>query len=686
MLYLKKLKIVLQYNYIYYLILFFSLLYVFLYISFIKPNSIYLVNTNKVTGYIIDKKINDEKISLVIKAKEKILVNYYFKKNEKINDLKYGDYVTVYGTSITLKNNTNFNMFNYKKYLYSKKIFYIMECNKIVKIKNNTNIIYIIKNNIISRINKCTKTKDYINAFVLGNKNDIDYNNIKNYQNLGVSHLFAISGMHVSILTGFFLIILKKSKLKNFMINIFLILYLFLTGFTPSIIRSSLLFILCSFNEKINIKKVNILILIFSILLFINPFYIYDLAFKFTFIISFFLILFSNLINDNKKYINKLIIVSIISFFASLPIVINNFYQVNILSILFNLIYVPYISIIVFPLGLLTFLFPLLDSVYFLFINILEFLTEILSNINLVLYFSKIPIIFIIIYYYLLYNLLKFKTKKKIFVFILLLIIFYNFNSYKLNPEVYFIDVGQGDSILLRIHNKNVLIDTGGKYSFNNKNNYVISNNILLPLFKSLGVKKINYIITSHGDFDHMGDTINVVNNIKIENVIFNCGSYNDLENELIKILDKKKIKYYSCIKELNIDESKLEFLNTKEYDNENDNSNVIYIKLNNYKFLFMGDAGVDKEKDILDKYNLENIDVLKVGHHGSKTSSSKEFINEIKSKYSVISVGKNNRYGHPNNEVLNNLDNSKIYRTDQDGSIMFKIKNDKLKIKTCSS
>ena len=136
-----------------------------------------------------------------------------------------------------------------------------------------------------------------------------------------------------------------------------------------------------------------------------------------------------------------------------------------------------------------------------------------------------------------------------------------------------------------------------------------------------------------------MGDTINVVNNIKIENVIFNCGSYNDLENELIKILDKKKIKYYSCIKELNIDESKLEFLNTKEYDNENDNSNVIYIKLNNYKFLFMGDAGVDKEKDILDKYNLENIDVLKVGHHGSKTSSSKEFINEIKSKYSVISV-----------------------------------------------
>ena len=152
-----------------------------------------------------------------------------------------------------------------------------------------------------------------------------------------------------------------------------------------------------------------------------------------------------------------------------------------------------------------------------------------------------------------------------------------------------------------------------------------------------------------------------------------------------LKVLDKKKIPYYSCIKELNIDNKKLYFLQTKEYDNENDNSNVIYTEIDGYKFMFMGDASVTTEKEILDKYNLTNIDVLKVGHHGSKTSSGKEFINEINPKYSVISVGKNNRYGHPNKEVLNNLKDSKIYRTDQDGSIMFKIKNNKLKIETCS-
>ena len=182
-----------------------------------------------------------------------------------------------------------------------------------------------------------------------------------------------------------------------------------------------------------------------------------------------------------------------------------------------------------------------------------------------------------------------------------------------------------------------------------------------------------------------MGEAINLVNNFKVEKVIFNCGEFNELEKELIKVLENKKIPYYSCIKELNIDNNKLYFLNNKDYGNENDNSSVIYTELNNYKFLFMGDAGGEVEEDLIEKYNLQDIDVLKIGHHGSKTSSSKKFIDKIEPKYSIISVGKNNRYGHPNKEVLNNLENSKIYRTDQDGSIMFKIRNNKLRIETCS-
>ena len=137
--------------------------------------------------------------------------------------------------------------------------------------------------------------------------------------------------------------------------------------------------------------------------------------------------------------------------------------------------------------------------------------------------------------------------------------------------------------------------------------------------------------MSSHGDYDHMGEAINLVNNFKVEKVIFNCGEFNELEKDLIKVLNIKKIPYYSCIKELNIDNNKLYFLQTKEYDNENDNSNVIYTEINGYKFMFMGDASINTEKEILNTYNLSDIDVLKVGHHGSRTSSSEKFINRAR-------------------------------------------------------
>ena len=257
--------------------------------------------------------------------------------------------------------------------------------------------------------------------------------------------------------------------------------------------------------------------------------------------------------------------------------------------------------------------------------------------------------------------------------------------------EVYFLDINQGDSaIIITPHKRDVvMIDTGGKITYEvedwkkGNKSYNLSDNTI-KFLKSKGITTIDYLITTHGDYDHMGEAINLVENFKVEKVIFNCGEFNDLEKELIYALDKKKIPYYSCIEELNIDDNKLFFINNKDYDNENDNSSVIYTELNNHKFLFMGDAGVEVEEDLIEKYNLNDIDVLKVGHHGSNTSSSKFFINNIKPKYAIISVGKNNRYGHPKSSVLDTLSNSKIYRTDLDGSIMFKINNNKLKIETC--
>ena len=199
----------------------------------------------------------------------------------------------------------------------------------------------------------------------------------------------------------------------------------------------------------------------------------------------------------------------------------------------------------------------------------------------------------------------------------------------------------------------------------------------VIPFFKSIGIRKLDYLFITHGDYDHAGYGIDLVNNFNVKNRFTNKGKYNSLEKKLnIKSFNNSYIK---------IDNVEIYSLNSKIYNNENSDSLVLLVIIDNYKLLFMGDASINTEKDIMNNYDIGDVFILKVGHHGSKTSSSEEFINSVNPKYSIISVGKNNKFGHPNKEVLDNLSNSKIYRTDIDGSIMFKIKKDKLRIETYS-
>ena len=155
------------------------------------------------------------------------------------------------------------------------------------------------------------------------------------------------------------------------------------------------------------------------------------------------------------------------------------------------------------------------------------------------------------------------------------------------------------------------------------------------------------------------------------------------MELELIKILEMKDIRYDRKIENLKIGGYDFAFLNNSIYKNENDNSSVIYTKIKNTKLLLMGDAGIAVEKEIISKYNLSNIDILKVGHHGSDTSSSPSFINKVTPKICLISVGKGNWYGHPKESVLETLHNCDLYRTDFNGTIEIKFKNDSYTIRT---
>ena len=680
---MRKLKTILNLKQKYTFILFITFIIYALIITSIPMKTTYKENDSTFEGNILSIKKYDTKTTLIIKEKnktEKILVNYY----EKIDKINLGDKVKIKGTLKLPSKNTVPNLFNYRKYLNNNNIYYILTASEITKIKNNTKILTHYKNKLQKYINR-KKAHTYLNIFILSNKNDLDKEVLNSYQVNGLSHLFSISGMHITLLLGTILKLLDKVSYNRYYKYIFLIIiliiYMYLTDFTPSILRSGIMFILLTLNKLFNfkIKTKNIIMLTFIIIVLINPYYIYNLGFQLSYLISFYLIIFAHIINKHKNYFKKLSITSLISFLVSFPIIISNYYQVNLLSILINLLFVPIISYIVLPLAFITLILPT-DSLLILTMDILEGISLSLTNINYLLLELPKPSIYLIIIYYAIITLLL--INKKCFISLLTTIFIHkisiNFNP---NMEILFLDVSQGDSILLHYpHNKyNILIDTGGNY------NYEISKNIIIPYLKSKGINKIDYLILTHGDYDHMGESINLIENFKVEKVIFNCGKFNDLEKELIKVLEKKKIKYYSCIKELYIDKNKLQFLNTKEYDNENDNSSVIYFNYYNYKFLFMGDASTEREKDILEKYNLKDVDFLKVGHHGSNTSSSEEFINSINPKYSLISVGKNNRYGHPNKEVLDTLNDSKIYRTDQDGSIMFKIKKDKLQIETCS-
>ena len=666
---------------------------------FLKRDNSKFSNEEEITGLIKSKKVTNNKITLELKSKENIIINYYvdtYDELNKLNDTLYeGIIITVHGTLKQPSNNTIPNTFNYKRYLKSKKIYYTFNANAIEIVGQNSNFYYQFKHWLSKRIESIDDT-GYIKAFVLGSKDKIDEEVFKTYQNNGITHLFAISGMHISLFSSILLFLLKKIHLKDNqaypIILLFLLGYTFLVSFTASVVRAFTLYLLLYLNKRLKLGIKTTITFIYTILLILllNPFFILDIGFLYSSLTSFGLILFSSYLKTSNKVL-ALFRVSLLALLFSLPITINNFYEYNFLSILANILIVPLVSTIIYPLSLITLIFPFFHPILKFFLMILETISTILSNITwFKIILPKMPWFLNISYYFIIY--LLFITKKKRYVIFLITLLLgyklsFNFDN---NFYVYYLDVGQGDSILLinPRSRKATLIDTGGKKSVSYNefppNEYHVSNNVITFL-KSINISKINTLITTHGDYDHMGESLNIVNNFKVGDVILNCGSLNELEQELITLLDKKHIKYSKCINQLDISPIKLYFLNSGEYDNENDNSNVIYLKYDGIKFLFMGDASLKREQDLLSKYNLKDIAFLKIGHHGSKTSSSKEFITKTNPKYSIISVGKNNSYGHPNKEVLENLKDSKIYRTDQDGSIMFKIKNNKLKIKTCS-
>lgn len=663
---------ILQSRYIFKILTILSLIITIIYTKYYPFKSVFNNNDTEFIGIVEDYIIKDNQIKISLKSKERIIVTYKY-TGKVFNNLSYGDKIKVTGVLKELSTNNIFNNFNYKKYLYNKKIYYIIEASKIDKIQNNNNHIYTIKNLLYTRINSL-KSSNYIKALLFGD-NKLDKEIKTSYQINGISHLFSVSGFHINFITSIIYFYLDRvtynKKIKYITVDIFLVLYLLLCN-TTSLLRCTVMNILLSINHllKLNIKKIDIVLLTLILCIIINPFIIYDIGFIYSYTISFFLILYKNKYKTNNKLL-KIIYISLISFLVSLPINIYTSYEINFLSIILNIIIVPIVSLILLPLSLLTLIFPILDNILYLITSILEKISLYTSNINIFKQILSKPSIILIIIYYLVIILIL--SKNKHYYLILILLIFHKtIPLYNSNLEVVMFDVGEADSMLISTPSKkvNILIDTGRGIDINN----------IIIYLKSIGISKLNYLIITHGDEDHIGGALYLIDNFKVDNVILNKGDYTELEVELITHLKNKNIKYTNNINKIPLLGSYMYLLNTKKFSNENDNSIVTYFEYQKYKFLFMGDSSSKTEEYLINNYNLTNISFLKVGHHGSNTSSSPLFINKINPKVSLISVGRNNFYHHPNKKVLTNLSNSVIYRTDINKSIKIKI-NNKVKI-----
>ncbi|KKW71771.1 DNA internalization-related competence protein ComEC/Rec2 [Lactococcus cremoris] len=287
----------------------------------------------------------------------------------------------------------------------------------------------------------------------------------------------------------------------------------------------------------------------------------------------------------------------------------------------------------------------------------------------------------------------SFSHKKSRFFLIGFIFLFFFITKNPMRASITAVDIGQGDSIFLqdKFNKENILIDTGGQLALPQKNwqktqTQSNADKTLIPYLESMGVAHIDQLILTHTDADHVGDFLSLADKIKIREIWVSPGELTN--SSFVEKLKKAKIPIHvsKVGDKIPIFDSFLQVLSngyTKKGDNND--SIVTYGNFYHTKFLFTGDLEQEGEKKLLQNYPKLQVDVLKVGHHGSKTSSSPEFIKEIHPKLALISVGKANRYGHPNQETLETLAKYQVktLRTDQKGAIKLTEVNQQWQIKT---
>ena len=486
-----------------------------------------------------------------------------------------------------------------------------------------------------------------------------------------------------------------------------------IVNMSPSVVRAGISTIIAIFATLIYRKQDTYTTISIALLLTLlnNPFAIFDVGLQLSYLATLSIIIFYSRFtqkqfnNKVKKYLYESAILTFSANILILPITIYEFNTIPINSIISNLLAGPLLGICIilgmFTVILSTVCFPISKLIAFplqIILKILIKIIELISKIPFGNYTVKTPWFIVVFLTYaiivaLIYNkkkITKILTMVTLIIFIVMQVCAFINVDGKL--KIYFIDVGQGDSMLVKtVGGKNILIDGGGSKD----PDYDIGEKILVPYLLDRRIKTLDYVIISHFDEDHATGVAQILGKIDVSSIILTRQlEENDIYRHILSIAKEKKIKLI-YVKEgdvLKIGGIKISIIHPENKlminNPMNNNSIVCKVEYNSFSMLLTGDIEMEAEELILRKNINLKADVLKVAHHGSKTSTTGEFLKAINPKVALIGVGKNNNFGHPSNEVIQRLkeNGTRIYRTDENGEISITVnkKGRIIKIQRC--
>lgn len=540
-----------------------------------------------------------------------------------------------------------------------------------------------------------------LEALLLGERSRMDPSITRSLQKAGIYHLFAISGAHIAIISFFLFSLLKLSRvptrLSYLFVIFFLVFYAFLVEGRPSVMRATIMAVAFLMGKLIwrNVNLINTISISAFILLVFNPFSLFNVGFQLTFAATFSIILFFPRI---IKYfprlpfrISEILVLSLTAQLGVFPFIASSFNRVTFSSLILNYAALPMVGLIMaggyifLPLSFTSsFLSQLLAKGMESFINLLISCSHLFDKVSFISYRIPTPHLLTIIGYFLflLLLLLPSKIKKQKLVLIVLFLVFftvlisYPFPSFSKNLKLTFIDVGQGESILVEFPGrKKMLIDGGG----HPQGTFDTGEHVVSPFLWEKGIKKIDYLILTHAHPDHLNGLLAVARNFKIGEYWeafspLESDPYTEFKRSLSSSVSRKRLfrGYSHHEREVRIEVLHPEKEEPYVYTISNDHSLVLRLSYNQISFLLPGDIGRGAEKKILESLGQIKSQVLKSPHHGSASSSTEAFLHRISPEIVVISLGEGNRYGFPDQGILERYKKigAKIFRTDVHGAV----------------